>query len=280
MTNTREAVASTALLVAAVRAEESIRPDRLFTDPFAGKLAGDEGRRLLAVAVAATGEQPTLPIVIRTRYWDEALLRADTTQVVILAAGMDARAYRLPWPPATTVYELDQPAMIATKNALLADEQPSCTRITVGVDLAGDWPKSLEANGFTPSKKTVWLVEGLLQYLDESTVGTLFERIDALSADGSTLCYDVVGAALLRARNLQSTQSFMTQLGAPWTFGTDEPAALVERFGWTAKVTDVAEPGYEWKRWPTPPAPPDDAGAPRGYFVTARKGMAGYGIAT
>ena len=87
----------------------------------------------------------------------------------------------------------------------------------------------------------------------------------------SVLLYDVVGQALLEAPFLKPTLQFMEQLGAPWTFGTDAPAALVETRGWTATVTDVAEPGNRWKRWDHPVVPPDVAGAPRGYFVDAAK---------
>src|SRR4051794_32548304 len=105
--DTTVGVAATGLLVAAMRAEESRQDDRLFTDPFAERLAGDEGRQLLAEAEAATGKQSG-QIIIRTRFWDEALQRANAggvAQVVILAAGMDARSYRLPWQANTTVYE-------------------------------------------------------------------------------------------------------------------------------------------------------------------------------
>jgi methyltransferase (TIGR00027 family) len=271
MDSTREAIASTALLVAAIRAQESAREDRLFEDPFAERLAGEEGRRLLATAVAATGEQPTVPIIIRTRYWDEALLRAPAPQVIILAAGMDSRAYRLPWPAGTTVYEVDQPAVITAKNQLLAGEQTRCRRVAIGIDLADDWPKALQSQGFSSDIETVWLVEGLLQYLDEDTVLTLFERVDALSASGSELLYDVVGKTLLQAPFLAPTRQFMEELGARWTFGTDAPATLAERLGWTAAVTDLAEPGSRWNRWPAPVAPPNVPGVPRGYLVEATK---------
>jgi methyltransferase (TIGR00027 family) len=110
MNRTRQAVANTGLLVAAIRASESTRADRLFTDPYADKLAGDQGRALLSAALAVTGEKSTAQIVVRTRFFDDALLRAARVakQIVILAAGMDARAYRLRWPDGTTVYELNQ----------------------------------------------------------------------------------------------------------------------------------------------------------------------------
>jgi methyltransferase (TIGR00027 family) len=273
MDNTRAAVAATGLLVAAMRAEESARDDRLFSDPFAERLAGENGRKLLADAVAATGEA-SAQIIIRTRFWDEALLAAQArgiSQVVILAAGMDARSYRLPWEEGTTVYEVDQPAVIAAKAERLAGEQPRCRRVPVGIDLADDWPKALQAQGLNPSTKTVWLIEGLLQYIDASAVETLFARIDALSAPGSVLLYDLVGENLMNAPFLESTLQFMKELGAPWTFATDAPAALVEPLGWTAVVTDVAEPGTRWHRWEYPVVPLEVPGVPRGYFVAATK---------
>jgi methyltransferase (TIGR00027 family) len=273
MDSAKQAIAATGLLAAAVRAAESERDEPLFTDPFAERLAGDEGRQLLADAVAATGQAPA-EIAIRTRFFDEALLAAQhdgVLQVVILAAGMDARAYRLPWRPNTIVYEVDQPQVIAAKEDRLAGESPRCRRVAVGIDLAEDWPKVLPSQGFDSSQRTVWLVEGLLQYIDASAVDTLFARIDALSAPGDVLLYNVIGKTLLEAPFLQSIQQFMRRLGAPWTFGTDMPAALVERRGWTAVVTDVAEPGSRWNRWEHPVVPLDVPGVPRGYFVTATK---------
>jgi methyltransferase (TIGR00027 family) len=98
MDNTKHAVAATGFLVAAMRAEESARDNALFHDPFAERLAGDDGRRLLAESSSETG-QPSAPIVVRTRLFDEALLGAHAdgvSQVVIVAAGMDARSFRLP----------------------------------------------------------------------------------------------------------------------------------------------------------------------------------------
>lgn len=273
MQNSGQAVANTGLLVAAIRAEESRRPDRLFTDPYAEKLAGEVGRRLLTDALGTAGEKSTLQIVVRTRFWDEALLRAagHIRQVVVLAAGMDARAYRLPWPDGTTVYEVDQPAVIEAKATVLADDQPRCRRVPVGIDLADDWPQALRSNGFDPKAATVWLIEGLLQYLDETAVRALFARIDDLSARGSVLLYDIVGKSLLDAQMLSGLLESMARSGAPWLFGTDAPGELAERHGWSAVVTDVAEPGNAWNRWFAPVVPLDVPGVPRGYFVEATK---------
>ncbi|MUL64733.1 methyltransferase [Mycobacterium sp. CBMA 234] len=276
MDNAGQAVADTGLLVAAIREEESRRPDRLFTDPFAARLAGDSGRQLLAEAVAAAGDRPTRQIVVRTRFWDEALLRATESvqQVVILAAGMDARAYRLPWPDGATVYELDQPAVIDAKAAALAGEDARCSRFAIGVDLTGDWTDALRSGGFDTDRPTVWLIEGLLQYLDEAAVRTVFERVDGLSAPGSVLLYDVVGKTLLDAQVLAAVRQSMKQKGAPWLFGTDQPGELSERHGWSAVVTDVAVPGNAWDRWFTPAVPMDVPDVPRGYFVEATKAAA------
>ena len=164
MDRAHEAVASTGLLVAAIRARESTREDRLFTDPYAERLAGDTGRALLAAAIAEAGERTTTQIVVRTKFWDEALLRAvsSSRQVVILAAGMDARAYRLAWPDTSVVYEVDQPRVIEFKTSTLAGlgAVPAVEHWAVGVDLRDDWPAALRDNGFDPSQPTAWSAEG------------------------------------------------------------------------------------------------------------------------
>ncbi|WIM87605.1 SAM-dependent methyltransferase [Candidatus Mycobacterium wuenschmannii] len=271
MDSTRHAVAATGLLVAAMRAEESARADALFRDPFAARLAGDDGRQLLAESVAATG-QPSDPIVVRTKLYDDALLGLrGVRQAVILAAGMDARAYRLPWPQGSAVFEVDQPHVIALKDERLVGERPRCRRIAVGVDLADDWPKALAGQAFNAEIPTVWTIEGLLQYLEAPDVEQLFARVDALSASGSTLLYDVVGTALLQAPFSAAMLEYMKKLGAPWVFSSDDPGALAGNVGWMPTVTDMAVPGNAWTRWAHPPIPADVPNAPRGYFVEAVK---------
>ncbi len=188
-------VAVTALLVAAMRAEESQRSDRLFDDPFAHALAGDAGYAALRTYRDAVG--PSIPIIeVRTRWFDEALARAAAggiAQVVILAAGLDARAYRLAWPAGTRVFEVDQPSILAHKAAVLGTGAPTSARVAIAANLETDWPAALRGAGFDPAERTVWLIEGLLQYLDASSVETLFARLDELSAPRSILLYDVVG---------------------------------------------------------------------------------------
>lgn len=273
MDSSKNAVASTGLLVAAIRAGESARDEPLFTDPYADKLAGEAGHALLAAAIADAGETSTVQIVVRTRFLDEALLQAAQTanQVVILAAGMDSRAYRLAWPVGTTVYELDQPAVIAAKADLLADDQPRCHRVAIGLDLADNWPDALTDAGFERQAPATWLIEGLLQYLDEDAVRTLFDRVNALSAPGSTLVYDIVGKTLLTSPMMAPLLEKMAAQGSPWLFGTDEPGELAQRHGWSAQVTDIAEVGNRWNRWFAPAIPMDVPDVPRGYFVEATK---------
>jgi methyltransferase (TIGR00027 family) len=273
MDENHRAVADTGLLVAAIRAHESARDDGLFSDPFAERLAGERGRELLNGAMASGGEQGTLQIVVRTRFWDEALLRATTqvAQVVILAAGMDARAYRLAWPEDTVVYEVDQPEVMSAKAELLHGEEPRCRRVAVGIDLADDWPSAIRAAGLDDTAPTAWLMEGLLQYLDEAAVRTVFERIDALSVPGSALLYEIVGKVLLESPMMAEVVKSMAEQGAPWLFGTDEPGELAERLGWSATVIDIAEAGNRYGRWFAPAVPMDVAGVPRGYFIVARK---------
>ncbi len=256
-----------------MRSEESLRPDRLFEDPFAAILSGDAGRAALAAYRAAVG--PSIPIIeVRTRFFDEALLRASAAgvrQFVILAAGMDARAYRLPWAEKTRVFEIDQREVIAHKERALHGVAARCERISIASNLADDWPRALAASGHDAHAPTCWLVEGLLQYLEAGMVEGLFARINALSAPGSRLLYDVVGRTLLTAPMLGLVLRYMSELGAPWIFGTDHPASLVEGDGWRAAPIDPARIGSEWGRWPFPPGPTGTSGFPFGALVEATR---------
>ena len=107
---------------------------------------------------------------VRTHFFDEfftTAAEAGITQVVILASGLDSRAYRLAWPAGTTVYEIDQPKVLEYKAATLAEHgaQPSADRREVPIDLRQDWPKALREAGFDDAAPTAWLAEGLLMYL-------------------------------------------------------------------------------------------------------------------
>ncbi|MEU1308691.1 SAM-dependent methyltransferase [Streptomyces cinnamoneus] len=260
-------VAGTALITAAQRARESARADALFHDPAAATLAGRTGEALLATA----GDIPA--IAVRTRFFDDAVRDAVAAvghggphRLVIVAAGMDTRAYRLGLPDDVTVYELDRPELLARKESLLADSEPTCHRVTVGVDLAADdWGDALTAAGFRADDPTCWLVEGLNQYLPESGVHALFDRISALSAPGSRLLTDFVSGALLTAPEARPVLDLMAEWGAHWRYGTDAPQELLEGFGWETEVRSFAKVGAALGR----PMPGGEALS--GWLVSGRR---------
>ena len=134
----------------------------------------------------------TLGMALRTRFFDDFLRDAATAgirQVVILAAGLDARAYRLAWPAATVVYDVDQPGVVAFKSSTLSalGAVPTADVRAVGIDLREDWPAALRAAGFDDTATTAWIAEGLLMYLPADAQDRLFDHITALSPAGSRL---------------------------------------------------------------------------------------------
>ncbi|MGZ7023188.1 MAG: SAM-dependent methyltransferase, partial [Ilumatobacteraceae bacterium] len=135
-------------------------------------------------------------LAARTRYFDEFLTAsaaADIRQVVILASGLDARGYRLAWPPETVVFEIDQPQVLAFKAATLADLKaaPTADVRTVPIDLRRDWPAALRDAGFDAARPTAWIAEGLLPFLPSDAQDRLLDNITALSAMGSRLASEV-----------------------------------------------------------------------------------------
>jgi methyltransferase (TIGR00027 family) len=198
-------VGATATIVAAARAMATRDSRGLINDPFAEHLVRavgidlfvrmvDHGLDLPAVETVSPARVRALidGVVVRTKYFDDYLAEATDTgvrQVVILAAGLDARAYRLPWPTGTVIYEVDQPRVIEFKTTTLAElgAEPTATRHTVAADLRGDWSAALCATGFDPDRPTAWLAEGLLIYLTGEAQDRLFDNITALSEPGSTV---------------------------------------------------------------------------------------------
>ena len=190
-------------MVAASRAMASRAEHPLINDPFAlplvravgvdlfSRLAGGELTADDLDGDAGIGMQRmTDNMAIRTMFFDEFFLDATAAgirQAVILASGLDSRAYRLPWPAGTTVYEIDQPDVIEFKTRTLADlgAEPTAQRRAVAIDLRHDWPTALTAAGFDPSRPTAWSAEGLLGYLPPEAQDRLLDTITALSAPGS-----------------------------------------------------------------------------------------------
>jgi methyltransferase (TIGR00027 family) len=196
-----ESVGATALSVAAARAVETAATDPLIRDEFAhllvssagkpwARLASDlewigddeHGRRVHRLAVDYQA--------VRTHYFDTYFadaVAAGIRQIVILAAGLDSRAFRLHWPAGTAVFEIDQPQVVSYKTTTLesAGATPTANRRTVPVDLRDDWAAALSAAGFDPGQPTAWLAEGLLPYLPAGAQDRLFEIVTSLSAPGS-----------------------------------------------------------------------------------------------
>jgi len=193
-------VGSSALLVATARALEAQKPDPLVVDPFAEIFSRAVGG---AAADVLDGKVPEHQLKTpdwgqhfvnfqgaRTRYFDDYFRRAadaGVRQVVILAAGLDSRAYRLPWPDATTIFELDRPQVLDFKREVLAEQgaKPNAERREVAIDLREDWPQALQDSGFDAGKPSAWIAEGLLIYLPADAEEKLFTGIDALAGPRS-----------------------------------------------------------------------------------------------
>ncbi|MEO3758910.1 class I SAM-dependent methyltransferase [Mycobacterium sp. B14F4] len=251
-------VGSTALFVAATRALEAQKPDPLALDPFAEILCravGGEWAGLL------DGNAPDHTLntefgrdfvnfqAVRTKYFDDYFRDAaadGVRQVVLLAAGLDSRGYRLDWPDGTVLFELDQPQVLEFKRLTLADRTPTAERREVAIDLRDDWPHALRAHGFDPSKPSAWIAEGLLIYLPATAQQQLFTGIDSLAAPGSHAA--VEDAAPMDAEMFAAKREQERAAGEEDTFFTlvyneqHEPAARwFGRRGWRAEATPLPD---------------------------------------
>lgn len=271
-------VGNTARWIAASRALESELALPLFSDPYARELAGDAGfelQRRMRASMGAPEGGPDLYLSIRTKYLDDALhntVRARSLhQVVLLAAGMDTRAFRIPWPAGVTIFEVDRDEIFDHKEAVLsrAGASPSCDRRLVRADLARPWTAALASAGFDKSKPAAFLVEGLLMYLDEHEALALLAAIRDIAAPGSWLAGDAVNSEVLTSSYMARYMNALREVGAPWKFGIDDPEAFLARFGWAAAVVQPGEPEASYGRWAFPTAPRAVPGLPRSFFVTA-----------
>jgi methyltransferase (TIGR00027 family) len=208
-------VGTTAVMVAAARAAETRQADALITDPYADILVEGAGTGMWAtmldeaIVEKAAAIDPEIAAIfrhmrnyqaVRTHFFDEHFTRATAAgirQIVILASGLDSRAYRLNWPDGTTVYEIDQPKVLEYKAETLAgnDVKPAATLHQVPVDLRNDWPTALREKGFDSGRPTAWLAEGLLMYLPADAQDRLFTLITELSAPGSRIAAEAVGVS-------------------------------------------------------------------------------------
>ncbi|WP_301121978.1 class I SAM-dependent methyltransferase [Mycolicibacterium fortuitum] len=222
-------VGATATGVAASRALATKQPDPLINDPYADALVRAVGlEHSIRVADGEVCVEGDLmldrqgmceQIAVRTRFFDDFFLAAAAAgirQAVILASGLDTRAYRLAWPAGTVVFEVDQPAVLEFKTHTLAGlgAEPAAELHSVPIDLRDDWPKALRDNGFDPALPTAWIAEGLLIYLPPDAQDRLFDNITALSAPGSRLATEHMDAASLTEKWSELMSQWSKKIGS------------------------------------------------------------------
>ncbi|WP_319450265.1 MULTISPECIES: class I SAM-dependent methyltransferase [unclassified Mycobacterium] len=277
-------VGSTAVMVAAARAKETAQPQPLIRDPYAKLLVAGAGAGvwesmlddefIAKVAsedaeAAAVFEHMSNYQAVRTHFFDEFFAGATAAgirQVVILASGLDSRAYRLDWPAGTTVYEIDQPKVLEYKSAALAehDVQPTAQLRHVAIDLRQDWPNALRQAGFDASVPTAWLAEGLLMYLPADAQDRLFEQVTELSATDSRIAIETVGVQaedrreLMRERFQQLREKFGMEEQvdvAELMYHDPDRADVIEwldSHGWAAAGVTSLEEMRRLDRWVLP----------------------------
>jgi methyltransferase (TIGR00027 family) len=216
-----EGVGATALGIAWSRSQEATSDCPLFTDPYAQMFvdaATDRGWQQPSNSMLERIRSIGGYAASRTKWFDEFFIAAGANgidQAVILAAGLDARGWRLPWLNDTVLYELDQPKVLEFKAETLSrvDASPSVARyVAVPIDLRDDWPKALRDAGFDVTVPTAWAAEGLLPYLPATGQDLLFERINDLSAPGSRVAVESFGADFFDPEYLADRREQMRRL--------------------------------------------------------------------
>jgi methyltransferase (TIGR00027 family) len=263
-------VGATATGVAVGRALASQAPRPLINDPFALPLVRAVGVDFFTGVASGQldpgeiddGDAPwglrrmADMMAVRTKFFDEFFLeatRSGARQAVILASGLDARAYRLSWPKGTTVYEIDQPQVIEFKTKTLAElgAAPTAQRRTVAIDLRHDWPAALKAAGFDPTKPTAWSAEGLLPFLPPEAQDLLLDNITALSAPGSRLAAEYMKSAgalativdlMNQAVDRWRQHGFDIEMTDLWYLGErNDVAEYLDGRGWKATTAVAAD---------------------------------------
>lgn len=289
-------VGSTAVMVAAARAAETASERPLIRDEFAGVLVGTPELADLMTRLSSTftGDPEVEQIhrhmvdyqAARTHFFDAyfaSAAAAGIRQCVILAAGLDSRAYRLPWPDGTTVYEVDLPRVLEYKSATLAAHgaAPTATRREVAADLRQDWPATLRDAGFDPAQPTAWLAEGLLLFLPGAAQDRMFDQVVSLSAPGSRIAVEVwlidERARQAMERQRQRAEEMRARLGDDRVFDPgdlwysdddrSDPARWFAGRGWRSRSIPGAD--YLARLGRPLPEPTDELPLVIGTFVTA-----------
>lgn len=250
-------VGFTALAVCAARALDAALHPPLANDAFAAAFVVAAGEPNLIAAVDNVDMSSAAAfnaqwVGVRTRFFDDFFAdasRSGTPQAVILAAGLDSRAYRLEWPAGHTIFEVDQPRVLEFKQRVLERQGaiPSTRRVTVATDLRDDWAGELIAAGFDPGRPTAWALEGLLPYLPGAAQDALFEKLHELSAVGSQLAAELGPAPGEVQEFADNVPTISQDTGQPpvanlWYDDprTDSKDFLAQR-GWQVTGADLAD---------------------------------------
>ncbi len=285
-----EGVGATALGVAWARSQESTSDCPLFTDPYAEVFVNEavaRGWQLPQRHMAERIRSIAGYAASRTKWFDEFFIAAGASgidQAVIIAAGLDARAWRLPWTDTSVVYEIDQPKVLAFKTETLhaRGADPATRYVAVPADLRQDWPKALREAGFDPDEPTAWAAEGLLPYLPADGQDLLFERIAALSARGSRVAVEAFGAKFFdpeyqasrrermkRARESEGVPDDTPDVADLWFIeDRTEVADWFSARGWEVSTIDAADLMKRYGRTA------DEDTTPRTAFVEAKLNVA------
>jgi methyltransferase (TIGR00027 family) len=259
-------VSHTAKLIAAKRAIEQWHPTPLFDDPFSKRLADTEVTTLIEQwQAAAQAKGISIPdiitkrtryIAIRTRFIDDllqsVLAQLQHRQVVILGAGLDTRAYRLTYPPNTAVYEIDHFDVLRYKATMLHEVSPQCQHHLIPGDLTDStsaWVTDLVKAGYQLRRPTIWILEGVVMYLEPQRVHALLNTLSSLSAIGSVLGMDGVKAGSVQAGQ-RAAQRDRGRVIRYWQFGHDLPQQLLADYGWLASISQPQQIQNGYGRYP------------------------------
>lgn len=253
-------VGLTAIGVAAVRAMEAVHDHPLVTDPYAASFVRAAASQLpspLPVTPEEAARDAAFPwftlsdyVAVRSRFFDEFFTMAGDAgigQVVILAAGLDTRAFRLEWPSGMTVFEVDAPLVLAFKDHVLGADgaAATCDRRTVASDLREDWTAALRAAGFDTGRPAAWLAEGLFPYLTRDAQESLLASVHEISAPGSRFAVEFGDADMAAMADEPAIQEAASRVDwdfvALWETGERRnPASWLHDHGWTVAVTSIA----------------------------------------
>lgn len=226
-------VSDTARWVAVYRAMETERPDAIFRDPFAARLAGEQGKNI--VDGMKQGRAMAWAMITRTAVMDEIILErikgGGVDTVLNLAAGLDARAWRMPLPASLRWIDVDLPAMSEYKSTLMRGETPACHYEAIPADLTSDAVRDALFATIGASAKTMLVItEGLLIYLEQSQVESLARAIHAMPSARWWLS-DIASPMLLKVME-KSWKQALDKANAPFKFGPDDSAAFFKPLGW------------------------------------------------